>query len=100
MPTVLLKCAADKAFISKLAKKAVSQASQSCATEALAVVLAEQCKSKNLNLAEYANEALKTLSANADDQFFQANDVLLSAMCDVVEGKMARMTKHAVPVIL
>jgi len=40
------------------------------------------------------------MSTNADDQFFQSNDVLLSAMCDVIEGKMARMTKHAVPVIL
>jgi len=41
MPSVLLKCAADKAFITKLAKKGVSNASQSCATEALALVLVE-----------------------------------------------------------
>jgi len=100
MPMVLLRCAADKAFISKLAKKCVANAAQSCPTEALALVLVEQCKSKNLSLAEFSNEALKGLVQNAHASFFQKNDVLLSAMCDVIEGKMARMTKHAIPVVL
>lgn len=35
-----------------------------------------------------------------DDDFFAANDTLICAMSEVIEGKMARLVKHALPVML
>ena len=54
MPTVLLKTLADKAFISNIAKKAISEDVQSCPCFEMCEVLLECTNSKALALAEYS----------------------------------------------
>ncbi len=61
----------------------------------------EGTRSKNVNIAEFSVEQLVNLVKNADHKFFEdpISGSLISAMCEIIEGKKSRMVKNAVPVL-
>lgn len=67
LPSVLLKSSADKAFLAKIAKSAITNASQTCPTTELSNLLIEHCESKNLNLAEFCLQSLANLCKHAEN---------------------------------
>lgn len=98
MSSVLAKAAADKAFLAKIAKSAVTNCAQTCPSVPTANLLIEGAKSKIVALAEFSVQTMVVFVKNADSEFLTGNDSdnLVSALCWVIDGKAARLAKAAV----
>lgn len=58
LPTILVKCYADKQFIAKIAQRGVLACAETCPVIETTHILSKSCPSKNLKLAEFSVQAI------------------------------------------
>ena len=58
LPTVLVKCYADKQFLAKIAQRGVLACTEACPIAETTNILSKSCPSKNLKLAEFSVQAI------------------------------------------
>ena len=58
LPTILVKCYADKQFLAKIAQRGVLACAEACPIAETTNILSKSCPSKNLKLAEFSVQAI------------------------------------------